>query len=279
MATGPEFIAALSPVCSFHPSTLDRYLRELRAAEMLPLSGKGGGKSAVHFDQWHAATILVGLFATGPGGAVDAVRAVKTIRRLGAIPTPMLGGDSLWGDLAGAIGIAALKIRRHPDHKPFAEAQQSGWECVVCLDPLKAWVIWTAAGKEVRVDYSDPQLALPGAAPEANRAIRRLTSLTAEALDVCARLCVDHFENVPRFPGTENAQSETAAALPGETAVCPDQPNDKPTKMGSQQSYRNRRGEKPQSSGESRSGHSYPLPHWSDPNERERQDFAGTSSP
>ena len=71
MATGPQFIEALVPVCGMHPSTLVRYFQEIRRAQLIPTSGKGGGKAAVHFSATDAARIVLALCARGPGEAVD----------------------------------------------------------------------------------------------------------------------------------------------------------------------------------------------------------------
>jgi hypothetical protein len=74
-----------------------------------------------------------------------------------------------------------------------------------------------------------------------------------------------------------SAETKTAASLPGEAAGSPDQPNDEPNKMGSQQTHRNRGEGEPQSRAESRAGHSIFSRTRSDSNER--QNSAAVAKP
>lgn len=80
MANGPQFVEALAPVCGIHPATLDRYLRELRKADLIPRSGHGGGSAAVHFDARHVASIILSLAASSPAGATEAVRLLRPLK-------------------------------------------------------------------------------------------------------------------------------------------------------------------------------------------------------
>ena len=167
-----------------------------------------------------------GLFAEGPGGAAEAVRVVKTLRRDGAIGSLVPGSDSLWGDLASAIGVEALKLQAHPDREPFGQAREAGWECTVCLDPPEAWITWTENGAQVRVDY----LPTP---PVARKEHERRTTITAAVLGVCARLCVGHLNATARRysrPKNTASTNDTAAVLARAAAARLDQPA--PTKDG-----------------------------------------------
>jgi hypothetical protein len=240
------------------------------------VSGKGGGKAAVDLNQHEASTVIAALCALGPGGAADAVTTFKTIRRVGAneIPenvwVPSLT-DTLWMDLAVWIVTLAYEIQTHPDRKLAEHGWISTWELVACLDSSLAWISYTdVEGKKIVLEYSDPQSEMlepdrhtplrhmvPGsrlprvttARPVQRRGIRQMAHVDATALEVFAQVFLDFVKATGNPP-----KSETAAFPARKAAGSPDQPNDEPNRMGSQQSHRKRGEKKPQPRAESRSG-------------------------
>lgn len=288
--TIPKFIQMIAKACGIHPSTLVRYFAELRAAKLIRVSGKGGGKAAVDLNHWDAAAVLAALCAPGPGRATAAVDTFKRIRCDGPRPQrvrndglaidPTTGAfwfvqerGSLWDDLVITIGELAEEIRAHPDRNPAEQGKMSTWELVVCLDPSMAWISHTdAEGKKVVAEYSDPQLEILGDHPRRRRGIRQMAHVDASVLAVLAHVVLD-------FMKTHFEAAKTAASLAGETAVSPGQANDDSTKTGSQQSHGKRGKKKPQPRAESRSGHSHFSLNRGDRNERERQDPASVSNP
>lgn len=122
MATGPQFIAALAPVTGMHTSTLVRYFQEIRNAKLIPTSGKGGGKVAVHLNATNAASILLALCARGPG------RAVHTARQAAGLPNASPGrpeekASNLISELTDTILTGEIA---------------EGWSMVIDSNPLSA---------------------------------------------------------------------------------------------------------------------------------------------
>lgn len=237
MSTGPQFTEALAPVCGIHPATLDRYMRALRDAGLIPASGKGGGRVASHLDHHHAASILLALAAVSPAGAAAAVHAVGQLCRERRQP----GDVNLWTGLAAEIANRAATISR--DGVPRAPAKTNNWELTICLDPVMAWMSWTNDGAEQQEHYRDPQSELPRPAhpQDVHRGVRRLTIITMPVLDVAAELCADTLRvqghtplnrlfpkkrphrrapaPIPEAPASAGPETETAATLPGDAAA------------------------------------------------------------
>ena len=241
MATGPQFVERMAPVCGIHPATLDRYMRELRAAGLIPAGGRGGGVASVHLDHNHAAVIILSLAASSPAGVVAAYNAVKDLDREHLVA----------GSPAGLGFSLALQINRHADvilhgHKPYGAAQANNWELTICLEPVTVWMSWTVDGVEKREYFSDRLTAIPTPRPahpqDVWRGIRRQTIITLEVVNVAASLCADtirHIRPVAAFnlsgpdrnPSPPDGalpdappENETAATLPGVTAAVSDQP-------------------------------------------------------
>lgn len=120
MATGPQFIKALAPVTGMHTSTLTRYFHELRRAELIPRSGKGGGKLAVHLNATNAAVILLAMCAPKPEKAADTVRRTEGLPKVspGAVETANLLSELTETIHAGRIA--------------------GGWSMVIEPNPLSA---------------------------------------------------------------------------------------------------------------------------------------------
>jgi hypothetical protein len=300
--TIPKLIQMIATACGIHQSTLARYFAELRTAKLIRVSGKGGGKAAVHLDHWEAATVLAALCALGPGGATDAVATFKRIRcdgtrqqrvrNDGLVINPVTGAfgicqesGSLWNDLVRWIGAFANEICAHPDRKPAEHGWMSTWELVACLDSSMAWISYIdAEDKKIVLEYSDPQSEiLEPNHQHRRRGIRQMAHVDATALEVFARVFLDffvtpHAEAAAKL-NKEAATTKTAASPAREAAGSPDRPNDESTKMGAQQSHPKRGKKKPQPHAASRSGHSHFSLNRSDSNERRRQNPARLSSP
>ncbi len=193
-------MTALAPVSGFHEATLAKYMSNLRDAGLVPASGKGGGKSAVHLGNFHAAIVILALTAFGPGEAADAVRTLADLSWTDPQP-----GDfaSLLSELALRIGSIADRIYR--GEKPYTAAEFNNWKLHVCLDPVEAWVSWTEKGWELRRNYANPQPELsqmvsPG------RGIRRLTIVNTEVLNTVGALCADTLHHQSKSPNASSSK-------------------------------------------------------------------------
>jgi hypothetical protein len=216
MSTGPQVRESLAPICRMHPATVERYFAELMAAGILPKSGRGGGKSAVHFDSLHLAYSILSFGAPTPGGAVDAVRKLA-----GLFPESAQPGDaSLRTILAGEIETRARYILQGQADKISEDPHK--WELTLCLDPVMVWMTWMVEGAEKRRKYLEsPQLNLPSMKhpQDANRGIRRLTIITVDVLNAAAWLYADTLARqqnlpIPTAPAAETENAALAGAAP-----------------------------------------------------------------
>lgn len=217
MSTGPQVLERLAPICRMHLATGERYFAELRAAGIIPKSGKGGGKSAVHFESLHIAYAILSFGAPQPGGAVDAAK------RLGELWPVEDKTPSLLYFLTNKITDRAKHVL-HGDTKYLSDPAQ-GWELTLCLDPLEAWMSWTAKdGSEQRLRYAvkqpDQYPLLRGfLPPEINRGLRRLTIITLDVLNAAAELWADTIARqqnlpIPTAPAAETENAALAGAAP-----------------------------------------------------------------
>ncbi len=79
MATGNESIVRIVEVTDVLPTTVDRTATTLMRpkTDLWPVSGKGGGRSAVHVEPHHMVNLLFGLVADQPSGAETAARLLR----------------------------------------------------------------------------------------------------------------------------------------------------------------------------------------------------------
>ncbi len=182
-------------------------MRDLRHADIVPSSGKGGGKAAVHLDHHHAASIILSMSAMGPGGAADAVRRLASLDW----EQPFEGGISgLWTNLAAQISTMASVVFK--GGSLLEPAETNNWELTVCLDPLMTWMSETQNGKENRRYFTSPQSTTPSSShpQEVHRGVRRLTVITASVLNVAAELCADTLAHQARQASPSSSSSGSA---------------------------------------------------------------------
>ena len=93
MATGVQSIVRVTEAADFPPTTVDRSASFLQRAEprLWPLSGKGGGRAAVHVEPHHLVNLILALVAAQPS---DAERAVALLRKVFAQDEEPTGGRS-----------------------------------------------------------------------------------------------------------------------------------------------------------------------------------------
>ena len=79
MARGIESIVRFVDATLAPPTTVDRTAAFLQRArrDLWPMSGKGGGKAAVHVEPHHLVNLVLGLAADQPSDAEAAVRLLR----------------------------------------------------------------------------------------------------------------------------------------------------------------------------------------------------------
>lgn len=86
MATSAQVIDQLASVTGFLPSTVTRLLRVLRAVDLVPTGGRGGGKSSVHFEVGHLAYVLLGMAGHHSSDGPEAARMLAALPYTSASP-------------------------------------------------------------------------------------------------------------------------------------------------------------------------------------------------
>jgi hypothetical protein len=214
MANGPKFVKTFAEITGSSFAVTDKLMSTLIAARVLPPSGKGGGKRAVHYDHWDAALWILGCAATGANTAVDTVRQLKALEWVDPQP-----GD--FGDLSHILA-AEIEIRaRHiyNGKPPTGPHDAPGWRLTICHDPLSAWMEWTRDGKPQRRDF-----ATPGDKQARRRSIRRLTEIDRDVLNAAAELCADSLAQTAPQRETAANPARKAAAVSGSRSSPPDTP-------------------------------------------------------
>ncbi len=216
MATGKSAPAILAPAFRRLPNTLDRMLRELRAAEepelRVPSGNPGGGKGSAHYGPDHLANVL--LADAGDRLPRDAQPAARTLWPLrcarervespvkkritirglgerGQLHADVLefrpgSGEHLRDYLARqieAIGDADIRAA-------WAERYGASWRLTMCLDPASAAVSWVEPDGARHVLEFEPETAQPDLLPQPvpppmARTQRILTFAALAACGVC----------------------------------------------------------------------------------------------
>ncbi len=233
MATGTLVNERLPSVLGILPSTLERLLRALQVAGLLPKGQPGGGrKGAAHLKDLHLSYVMLGCAGLQPSEAPDAVRSLRSVpwrwtnnasQDVGAaLPT-------LEDMLAYWIDRVAQPYRQGGQWFPGALVVLRSWQIQLCLAPLHAIItVQTTAGETTHVYAADPTLA-PG--------LRRLTILSGDVLLAAGELLADTEKHLALTTPSFLDQVRANASLESNNAGHPRQGvpasmNDQPTPMG-----------------------------------------------
>ena len=266
MARAVESIDRIIGATDILPTTVERtaaFLQQIRT-DLWPLSGKGGGKAAVHVEPYHLVNLILGLAAEQPS---DAGTAVRLLRETTLFELPRRGmADRFWTKLiqiapepqpeaydqtddneVGNSGgtwlnslTAQLAALPPQERLEFAEISAvHGAEIVMCIDPPSIVLTWK--GQDYRreeVHFSSGQpLEKIFPSPEITARRRRLTSFPVTILVVAAELAADTWRRRaadPSFPPSGSSpESENASGLPGPEAPTRTNRPRKPRSTGS----------------------------------------------
>ena len=121
MPTGRQVAEHLAPAIGIPHSTLDRLIRALRAADLVPAGVPGhGGKSSVHFEIEHLVMVFYGLAAYQPAHGPHIARSLA---RLPHIPTDAFNARN------------SFALFKPPPPRPTLGESLRGWMQCVADDP------------------------------------------------------------------------------------------------------------------------------------------------
>jgi hypothetical protein len=210
MAQSGVVVSEMASASGHLPSTVDRILRDLRAAGMAPTGQPGRGETYGQFGADHLANLLLAFAALQPSGSANAVRALNQLRH--EWTDDEHPGGSLVGTLESEIERRALLIRDGGKVAQELLLPQHGFELTLCLDPIEAWTTLPLDDGSVNRQRWLPVTGAPSGPP---RGIRRLTILSVDVMNRAARLCADTIGHRPlSIPTALDAETENAA-LPG----------------------------------------------------------------
>ncbi len=205
-----------------HPATLDRYIRELRAAGLIRTGKRGGGRDAVHYTPFELVLIVLATTATGPGGAVEAARNLASLR------AERESWPTIWDILEKHFQVSTLNLAEFLSRLVERYGQgnsEAGYldmavstreELTACLDPLVAWTSKAAddkngQGDQYRFYWRPSQEALDVEANSLSRGRRVQVSFSFEVLRTLGELIGTNSDEQDLIPESENAAPARAA--------------------------------------------------------------------
>jgi hypothetical protein len=218
-------IERFAAVSGLLPSTLDRMLRPLRDAGLVPKGAKGRGQRHGHFEPPHLANLIMALAGMQPS---DAAEAVNLLRPLVPANSALASGAQV-SDLGSTIEFLIRELSkgdRSGSAQPFA--------LTFCLNPLQGTLSRVdGTGSLLEWRYIPAQEALPDMPPREMPAVWRVTTVNSEILELAGELWRNALRNRealllyvdcdPATPVSACPKSETAASLPGVAAALGDQ--------------------------------------------------------
>lgn len=231
MATGTLVIERLPSVLGILPSTLDRLLRALQVAGLLPIGRPGGGKKgAAHLNELAFSYVMLGLHGYLPSEGPEMARKLAALPNASIPPiteeqkVTLAEAPQPCGTLGESL---AVWIRFAADEldKP-APYDFCSWMLTLRLNPLSAGIEFGVGRKRTGYLFdNDPYLRPP-------QPLDRLTQLSGDSLLAVARLLSDTDKHLASTttsfldPVRANAspESNNAGPLPQEPASIGDQP-------------------------------------------------------
>ncbi len=196
MAAITHTLASLPQSLGGSTSNLERLIRALRVARLLPLGKPGGGKGAAHYGAIHLAYILVGHAGQLPSDAPEAVRALRSLRWMRhPLPEGVLEPLPTLEDMLADWIVRAGRARREGGAwLPESEAVLRSWTMQLCLNPIQAIItVRREDGKKHAIVYTnDPMAPHPG--------VRRLTVISGDVLLAVGELLADTEKQLATTP-------------------------------------------------------------------------------
>ena len=260
MATSGQVIERFAEMSGFRPATVDRMLRPLRDAGMVPMGDAGRGQRRGHYEPSHLANVILAFAGPQPSDAARAAQLLRPLRYIHSNPPSPSLRPYRWEHDLGSIFDSVIREQAFDKDGELAKLNwPTTTEITLCLNPLGACFAFSAdEGDSVNswMDWYGPA-PTPNAAPPPVVRVRRLTTIWFDMLCVAGELWRDTWEHqrkqtlnsVPVVPARAIPDDETAASLPGEAAALGDRHVDNAPR-GQQPHYGDKR-EKPQSSSQS----------------------------
>jgi hypothetical protein len=249
MASSGEIVERIAEVAEVLPSTVDRGLRPLRDAGLVPMGVAGRGKTHGQYDHTHVNNVVLGLGADLPAGAATAATLLRATY-CEAIPAPD-EQDPLWSWMlkftppltlddydqsddgerrisAGTwldhltLALARMTQQERFQFRELCEAQEA--ELALGLAPVAVTLLWNGPLRQNEVRFSDINTPLRELFPsgDVRAPRRRVTFFPLAIFAVAGELAADTLSRVrPALdfpPSGSTPENEEAPVLPGTSA-------------------------------------------------------------
>jgi hypothetical protein len=220
MAASGQVIERMAKATGLLPSTIDRTLRPLREAGLVPMGEKGRGQAKGHYEPVHLANLFIALAGHQPSDAADTVKIFIDMEHTATDPGGWVARPrtTLGDNLASIIDRVGRRIHTTIGRPPLdgAELTAEMWrpdvpQYVVLSQPLpcSGLIIWAGARRD---------FYMPVDSHTSGGGLSRQTTLNHFPLLAAAELWADTFDRrgnldlpSPTFGGgaTSPEKSET----------------------------------------------------------------------
>jgi hypothetical protein len=187
MATSGEVIERFAAVAGLLPSTLERMLRPLRGAGLVPVGVKGRGQAHGHFEPPHLANLIMALAGMQPSDAAEAVSLVRPL----VLEEATSAEGSRPPDLGSTLEHLICEAATRGDSGLAAD-----FTVTFCLNPAQGILNRPDGDGELRQwRYKPRQEALPNMPRKHPPAVWRITTVGPEVLMLAGELWRDALRN------------------------------------------------------------------------------------
>lgn len=201
MAASGQVIEQFAEVSGFLPSTLDRMLRPLRSAGLVPFGEKGRGQRQGHYEPEHLANVLLAFAAPQPSECAEVAEAMRNWRygwtaSNGPAPqVPLTPGDTLGEVLAEIISREAKRILARLEKRSDLDPPYLPYSVLFAPGTEAAQLHWFMENKQAINEYYvgralEGRKSLSPATMNSN-VVSRQTLLSHWMIRVAAELAAD----------------------------------------------------------------------------------------
>jgi len=220
MTTGIDAVRKWNEQTDTEKSRADTVFRVMAAAGQLPLSGRGGGKLAVHWEALHIVRHAVGIATAEPANTADK----STLEFMNLHRHPGLGGllnADKFNVCKETIGETLTSlVERVASDPPFAKALHDiSFEVNFGLGRPTAYITYKEAGSTPFVlSYVMQDDSAKFSYKQPTRSTQRWAGINSHQIEMLAEFLRDTWEKKGRLLSNPSMSSNSADGLPDDTS-------------------------------------------------------------